>query len=250
MLLEGKTVIVTGASSGIGASAARLFAAEGANVVLGARRESRLQEHVKDIREVGGQAVHLAGDVTDEDYVAALVELAKTEFKRLDGAFNNAGTTGQLGPVTDTSMDEWRHVIDTNLTSAFLAAKYQLPALLESGGGSVVFTSSFVGYTVGLPGMASYGAAKAGVIGLAQVLAAEYGPDRIRVNALLPGGTKTEIAGNDPASHKYVAGLHAMKRMAEPDEIARVAAFLLSDHASFVTGSPVFADGGNSIAKS
>ena len=249
MSLRNKTIIVTGASSGIGAAAARLLAEEGANVVLGARREARLREVEAEIVEAGGRAVHLAGDVTEEDYAAALVELAGTAFGRLDGAFNNAGTTGALGPVPEMPADTWRHVIDTNLTSAFFAARHQLPALLESGGGSIVFTSSFVGYTIGLPGMAAYAAAKAGLIGFAQILAAEYGSRAIRVNALLPGGTRTEMAGDDPAAHQYVAGLHALKRMAEPEEIARVAAFLLSDHASFVTGSPVFADGGNSISK-
>lgn len=249
MLLTDKTIIVTGASSGIGASAARLFAAEGASVVLGSRRKARLRQVEAEIIAAGGRAVHLAGDVAEEDYAAALVGLAGATFGRLDGAFNNAGTTGALGPVPEMSADMWRHVIDTNLTSAFFAARHQIPALLENGGGSIVFTSSFVGYTIGLPGMAAYGAAKAGLIGFAQVLAAEYGSRAIRVNALLPGGTRTEMAGNDPAAHQYVAGLHALKRMAEPEEIARVAAFLLSDHASFVTGSPVFADGGNSISK-
>lgn len=249
MLLRNKTIIVTGASSGIGASAARLFAEEGACVVLSARRSERLKENVIAIRNAGGKAVHRAGEADDEGHAQALVALAKTEFGTLDGAFNNVGMVGKTGPVPEMSMENWHGVIGTNLTSAFLAAKYQIPELLEGGGGSLVFTSSFVGYTVGLPGMAAYAAAKAGLIGFSQVLAAEYGNDNIRVNALLPGGTKTEMAGDDPSYHEYVGQLHALKRMAAPSEIARVAAFLLSDHASFMTGSPVFADGGNSISK-
>jgi len=118
-----------------------------------------------------------------------------------------------------------------------------------AGGGALVFTSSFVGHTIGFPGKGAYAAAKAGLIGLTQVLAAEHGPEGIRANALLPGGTKTAMAGDDPEFHEFVKGLYALKRMAEPKEIARAAAFLLSDHASFVTGTALLADGGNSISK-
>ena len=143
----------------------------------------------------------------------------------------------------------WNAVIATNLTSAFHAAKAQIPALLESGGGSLVFTSSFVGHTIGFAGMGAYGAAKAGLNGLVQCLAAEYGPLGLRVNALLPGGTLTEMAGEDAGYHDYVRSIHALKRMAGPEEIARAALFLLSDEASFVTGTAMLADGGNSIFK-
>jgi hypothetical protein len=170
-------------------------------------------------------------------------------FGGLDGAFNNAGTLGEMGQVPDMSLETWNQVVATNLDSAFLAAKYQIPAMRAGGGGSIVFTSSFVGHTIGFPGMAAYAAAKAGLIGLTQVLAVEHGPENIRVNALLPGGTKTAMAGDDPAFHEYVAGIHALKRMAEPEEIARAAEFLLSDAASFVTGSAMLCDGGNSISK-
>ena len=121
--------------------------------------------------------------------------------------------------------------------------------MLERGGGSIVFTASFVGHMIGLPGMGAYAAAKAGLVGLAQVLAAEHGADGIRANTLLPGGTLTAMAGDDPAYHEVVRGLHALKRMASPEEIARAALFLVSDAASFVTGAAMIADGGNSISK-
>ncbi|MCL4156782.1 UNVERIFIED_CONTAM: hypothetical protein GTU68_046072 [Idotea baltica] len=248
-MLNNKTVIITGASSGIGAAAATLFAAQGARVVLGARREELLRGLVEQIKRDGGDAVALAGDVQEESYTAALVDLAKSEFGGLDAAFNNAGIIGETGPIPDMSAKTWSEVISTNLTSAFFAAKHQIPAMLERGKGSVVFTSSFVGHTVGLPGMGAYAAAKAGLIGLAQVLAAEHGPDGIRANTLLPGGTKTAMAGDDPDFHAFVEGLHALKRMAEPDEIAQAALFLLSDQSSFVTGTAFIADGGNSINK-
>lgn len=249
MLLENKTVIITGASSGIGAAAAELFANEGAKLVLGARRSELLEKVTDDICGKGGEAVFLAGDVEDGHYAAELVLLAETRFGRLDGAFNNAGTTGDMGPIPDMADDNWHKVISVNLNSGFHAAKHQIPAMRKHGGGSIVFTSSFVGHTIGLPGMGAYAAAKAGLIGLTQVLAVEHGTDKIRVNALLPGGTKTQMAGDDPGTYDWISGLHALKRMADPSEIAQAALFLISDQASFVTGSAMIADGGNSINK-
>lgn len=249
MKLEQKTIIITGASSGIGEAAAHLCAAEGANLVLGARREGLLKSLTDQIAAKGGRAVSLAGNVTDPDFAAALVDLARENFGGLDGAFNNAGTLGQMGPVQDMTADTWNEVLEVNLTSAFYAARAQVPAILEQGGGSIVFTSSFVGHTIGLPGMAAYAAAKAGLIGLTQVLAAEHGAQGLRANALLPGGTMTPMAGDDAAFHEVVRGMHALKRMAAPEEIAKAALFLLSDASSFVTGSAMLADGGNSINK-
>ena len=249
MQLKNKTIIITGASSGIGEAAAKLFAREGANVVLSARRHELLDSHVADITADGGNATSLAGNVEDERHHASLVEIAVDQFGGLDGAFNNAGITGQLGPIPDMPSENWHQVLSVNLTSAFYAAKHQVPALLEGGGGSIVFTSSFVGHTVGLPGMGAYAAAKAGLIGMTQVLAAEHGAAGLRANALLPGGTLTPMAGDDQSFHAVVRDLHALKRMAGPEEIACAALFLLSDAASFVTGTALLADGGNSINK-
>lgn len=249
MRLEGKVILVMGASSGIGAAAAELFAAEGAKLVLGARRVDQLNAVAASIRDRGGAVEVMAGSVEDIDYARAVVELAETKFGGLDGAFNNAGMTGDMGPIPQMDAATWDKVLRTNLTGAFYGAKFQIPALQRRGGGAILFTSSFVGHTVGLPGMGAYAASKAGLIGLAQVLAAEHGPENIRVNALLPGGTLTPMAGDDPAFHDVVKGLHALKRMADPVEIAEAALFLLSDHASFVTGTAMLADGGNSINK-
>lgn len=249
MELKDKTVIVTGASSGIGAAAAFLLASKGANVVLGARRKAELDQLVGQITQSNGNAVCLPGDVSDETYAEALVRCARENFGGLDGAFNNAGMTGDMGPVPDMQASNWHEVMAVNLNSGFYAAKYQIPALRENGGGSIVFTSSFVGHTIGLPGMAAYAAAKAGLVGMTQVLAAEHGTENIRVNALLPGGTMTPMAGDDAGFHEVVRGFHALKRMAKPAEIAQVALFLLSENASFVTGSAMIADGGNSINK-
>ncbi|MEP0519453.1 MAG: SDR family oxidoreductase [Hyphomicrobiales bacterium] len=245
MELVDKIIIITGASSGIGAASALLFAKEGAQVVLGARREPELKSLAKQISEAGGSATYLVGDVCDEDYAKALVDLAIQEFGGLDGAFNNAGMLGQTSPVSEMELATWRTILATNLTSAFLAAKAQIPAIKKRGSGSIVFTSSFVGFSNGgMPGMGAYAASKAGLIGLMQSLAADNAAEGIRINCLLPGGTKTSMAGDDPATHDFIANLHPLKRMADPVEIAQAAMFLLSEKASFVTGSPMIADGG------
>lgn len=248
--LNGKTAIITGASSGIGRAAALLFAKHGANLVLGARRSDRLEQLADEIVAGGGRAAFLAGDVSNEVYAQSLVGLAVDQFGGLDIAFNNAGIIGAAGPLKDMDRQDWQQVIDTNLTGAFLGAKHQIAAMRD--GGSIIFTSSFVGHTIGFAGMAAYAASKAGLIGMTQCLAVECGPQAIRVNTLLPGGTKTEMAGDfsdDPAAAETIANFHALRRMAEPEEIAQAALFLASDASSFVTGSAMLADGGNSITK-
>jgi len=253
-VLKGKVAIVTGASSGIGRATARLFAQEGARVVVAARRQAELEALVKEIEADGGQAVAVAGDVKDETYAKALVDAAVIRFGGLDIAFNNAGIVGEMGPVPDLSLAAWHDTIDTNLTSAFLGAKYQVPAMLARGGGSLIFTSSFVGYTVGMPGMVTYAASKAGQIGLVKGLAAEFGAKGIRANAILPGGTDTPASitnapGATPDVLAFVEGLHALKRMATPEEVARSVLHLASDASSFITGTAFLVDGGVSICR-
>ncbi|MBY6263266.1 SDR family oxidoreductase [Azospirillum sp. 412522] len=250
--LEGKIAIVTGASSGIGLEAARLFAEHGAKLVLVARRRTELEELANDIRRKGGDAIAVAGNVADVEAAREAVQVATRHFGGLDVAFNNAGTTGAQLPLPDMSVDMWHDVIDTNLTSAFHAAKHQIPAMLARGGGSLIFTSTFVGHTVGFPGMAAYAASKAGLIGLVRVIAAEYGPRSIRANALLPGGTDTPMGravSNTPEALAFVQGLHALKRLATPREIAQSALYLASDASSFTTGTALLVDGGVSITQ-
>lgn len=250
--LSNKVAIITGASSGIGYATAKLFAREGAKLVLAARRQTELDALVEEITQAGGQAVAHAGDIKDEAYAQALVEQAKQHFGGLDVAFNNAGTLGQPGATPGITLSEWKNTISANLSSTFLAAKYQLPAMLERNGGSLIFTSSFVGYTVGLPGMAAYAASKAGLIGLTQALASEFGAHGIRVNALLPGGTDTPMGqrfANTPETLAFVQGLHALKRLASPAEIAQSALYLACAASSFTTGSAMLVDGGVSIIR-
>lgn len=245
-----RVAIVTGASSGIGYATARLFAAEGAKVVAGARRKRELDKLVEEITDAGGDAVAMAGDVREEAFAKALVDEAVGRFGGLDIAFNNAGTLGAMGATPDVTLAGWMETIETNLTSAFLGAKYQVPAMLHRNGGSIIFTSTFVGHTAAFPGMAAYAASKAGLIGLMQALAVEFGPKGIRVNALLPGGTDTSMGrtvASTPEALAYVAGLHALKRISTPEEQAKSALYLASDASSFTTGTAMLVDGGISI---
>jgi NAD(P)-dependent dehydrogenase (short-subunit alcohol dehydrogenase family) len=250
--LKDKVALITGASAGIGRATAKLFAAEGAKLVLGARREAELLRLVDEIESAGGSAVALAGDVRSEDYAKALVDLAISRYGRLDIAFNNAGTLGETKPSTEVSATGWNEALDINLTGSFLGAKHQIAEMLKHDGGSVIFTSTFVGYTVAFPGVAAYAASKSGLIGLTQALAAEFGPRNIRVNAVLPGAVDTDMyrsMNNTAESQAFVTGLHALKRVATAEELARSVLYLASDDASFVTGTAMLVDGGLSITR-
>ncbi len=250
--LSGKVAIVTGASSGIGRATARLFAAEGAKVIVGARRADELEALAAEIRADGGDAAALAGDVRAERYAEALVALAVERYGRLDIAFNNAGTLGENGPSTEVSEAGWNDTIAINLTGAFLGAKHQIAQMLKHGGGSVVFTSTFVGYSFAFPGVAAYAASKSGLIGLTQALAAEFGPQGVRVNAILPGAVDTEMyrsMNNTAESQSFITNLHALKRVAKAEELARSVLYLASDDSAFVTGTASLVDGGASITR-
>ncbi len=247
-LLHNKSIIVSGASSGIGAAAARLFAAQGARLVLVARRQGRLTELAREINETGGKAEICVGDISASETHHCAVDIARDIHGGLDGAFNNAGMVGPVQPLANISAGDFAKVLAVNLTGAFLAAKAQIPALLERGGGSLAFTGSFVGVSAGLPGMGAYATGKAGLLGLVRAITADYAEQRIRATALLPGGTDTEMAGDDETK-AWAAELHAMKRIAQPEEIAQAALFLLSDMSSFVTGSALWVDGGNAAVK-
>ena len=244
---DGKVALVTGGTSGIGLAAARRLAAEGASVVLAGRRKDVGDEAARSIRDAGGDALFVATDATVEADVAGLVETTVRAFGRLDAAFDNAGGASAFGPVAGLTSEAFSADVVLNLHSAFLALKHQVPAILASGGGSVLLNASNLG-VVGMPGAAAYVAAKHGVVGLARSAALELAQQGVRVNALVTGGVDTPLfrgtMGATPEGAAQIAGLHPLGRVAQPGEIASFVAYLLSDEASFVTGAALAVDGG------
>lgn len=247
-LLSEKTVMITGASSGIGAAAARLFAAEGANVVLMARRENRLRELSSEIRLAGSQATVIMGDVTRPEDVDRAVTVALEDFGRLDAAFNNAGQ-GTLGPrLHETEQADYDRIMEVNVGGVWNCLRAQIRVMLEQGdGGAIVNTSSTAGlFATGA--LAPYVASKHAVLGLTKSAAAEYGNEGIRVNALVVGATQTEmiqsVLESSPINETDLVARAIQPRLAYPEEVARTAAWLCSDHASFITGGAVPVDGG------
>lgn len=247
--MQDKVVIVTGGTSGIGRAAAQLFAREGANVAVAARREEEGDAVAAQIVADGGRAIFVRTDVSVSEDHRNLVESTVEAFGRLDLAFNNAGTEQFGQSIADLDEDEWDRVLRVNLTGVFLSMKYQIPAMLASGGGAIVNTSS-VGGLVANPGLSAYQASKHGVIGLTKVAALECATQNIRVNALCPGGTRSEMFDRwveDPDVHAQVIAAHPIGRFSEPIEQAEVALFLLSDAASYVTGVAMPVDGGLTV---
>jgi NAD(P)-dependent dehydrogenase (short-subunit alcohol dehydrogenase family) len=250
--LQNKIAIITGASSGIGRATAKLFAHEGCSLVLAARGRERLEALVDELRAEGCAAYAIAGDVRDERFSEQLVTEAVSRFGGLDIAFNNAGTLGPLTSTAAITLEQWNETLATNLTSAYLGAKYQAPMMMKRGAGSIIFTSTFVGYTACFAGTAAYAASKSGLIGLTQALALEFAPNNIRVNALIPGGTDTPMAramNSTEEALAHVRSLHALDRIATPEEQARSVLYLASDASSFTTGTALLVDGGVSIKR-
>ncbi|MFJ2739249.1 SDR family NAD(P)-dependent oxidoreductase [Streptomyces sp. NPDC087440] len=246
-LLADKVALITGASSGIGAAAARCFAAEGAAVVLVARRAGLVEEVARGIREDGGRAVAVPGDVTRYADMEQAVATAVDEFGSLDCAFNNAGYAS-AGPLLHELSDEvFQQTVDVNLRGVWNCLRAQIPAMLSAGAGAIVNTSSVAGVRA-TAASAPYVAAKHAVLGLTRAAAAEYGAYGIRVNAIMPGSTDTEmmdgVLGADPAVRTRFGGKAIQQRLADPVEIARSAVWLCSDASSFTTGAVLAVDGG------
>ena len=242
--MSGRVALVAGASKGIGAATAEAFAAAGAAVVLAARDTTALKVIADGIEARGGRALAVGADVTDADSMRHLVEAALSAFGRVDAAFNNASAGPMPAPLADINPDEFDLGIATNIRGTFLGMKFQIPAMLASGGGAIVNMASIAGLN-GTANLAAYVAGKAGIIGLTKVAALDYADQDIRVNVVAPGPILTyhlEAAG--PQAQRGAALSTPMRRVGAPAEVARAVLWLCSDESSFVTGTVLPIDGG------
>jgi len=245
---EGKIALVTGGGSGIGREAALGFARSGARVVICDVDETGGNETVAMIAEAGGEATFVKADVSKPEQVEAAVAAAVSTYGGLNIVINNAGIGGEANPTGDYSIEGWHKVIDINLNGVFYGMRYGIPAILASGGGSIVNVSSILGL-VGWATAPAYVAAKHAVSGLTKAAATEYAQQGIRVNSVHPGFIETPLltkAGITPGTdgYNFIASKHAMNRLGLADEVANLIVWLASDEASFVTGSQVAVDGG------
>jgi NAD(P)-dependent dehydrogenase (short-subunit alcohol dehydrogenase family) len=248
-LLTDKTILITGASAGIGEHAARLFAREGAHVLLTARRQAQIEQIATDIRNEGGDALAVQADTTSADDLRRAVDAGIERWGRLDGALNNAGRSQGGGRLAEVEVGTFDAVVEVNFKGVWQAMRAEIAAMTGAGGagGSIVNVSS-VGGTFGASGQSVYGATKAAVIAMSRAAAAEYGRDGIRINAIAPGATMTDMMTawkqRDPSIIDQLSSLSALGRVGQPLEIAEAAAWLLSDRASYVTGMTLGVDGG------
>lgn len=245
-MLKDKVALVTGASSGIGRAIALAWAREGAHVVVSDLNAAGGEETAALVRACGREALYIAADVYKPADCRSLVEQTMTYFDRLDVACNNAGVSGVSMPLADYPLDDWVRVLGINLSGVFYGMKYQIPAMLQSGGGSIINMASILG-AVGFAGSAAYTAAKHGVVGLTQTAALEYGAQGVRVNAVGPGFIHTPMIDrfeDDPATNAMLVAAHPIGRLGRPEEVAELVTWLASERASFVTGAYYPIDGG------
>jgi len=242
--MKNKTVIITGAASGIGKATAELFSREGANVIISDIQEAQGKSVAENIISAGGKASFIKTDVARPEDMEALVDFAIRTYGKLDVAVNNAGISGELNPIADMSIEGWQKVIAVNLNSLFYGMKYQIQAMLKGGGGSIVNISSILG-AAGFAGSAAYTAAKHGVVGLTKTAALEYSAMGIRINAVGPGFIDTPLLNAlDVETKKQLVALHPIGRLGKSEEVAELIYWLASDKSSFATGSYYAIDGG------
>ena len=243
MRLKGKAAVITGAGQGIGAAIARLFAVEGARLVLADMRSGPAQGVVDEITAGGGEAVFVQADVTSDSDCKRMIDTAVERYGSLDIVVNNAGIAGK-GTVTEASEELWDHVMAVNLKSIFLTSRHAVPHMERAGGGSIVCIASVAGMT-GEMGQVAYNTSKHGVIGLVRCMAYDHAAAGIRVNAVCPGAIDTPLLS--PLTEERLTrleGLHMMRRLGKPEEIARAVLHLASDESSFTTGAAYTVDGG------
>jgi NAD(P)-dependent dehydrogenase (short-subunit alcohol dehydrogenase family) len=248
--LEGKIALITGASQGIGAATARLFAQASATVVLASRSEEELAHNVEEIKANGGEAMAVTTDVTHADSVETAIRRTVAAYGRLDIAVNNAGMSGGNKPLAEIPEDLFDRIIETNLKGVFLGMKYEIPAMLDGGGGAIVNISSTMGLVGAGAGIAPYIASKHGVVGLTKAAALEYARQNIRVNAIAPGTTLTPVNERwlaEEQTRQRMTGAIPMGRVANAEEVAEAILWLCSDAASFVTGVTLPVDGGSIV---
>ena len=245
MRLENRVAIVTGGSAGIGRATALLLSREGARVVVGDYHEAAGRETVRMIEESGGTGLFVPTDVSEPDQVQAMIDKALQEYDGIDILFNNAGILF-LGTVLETDLENWTRVMDINLTGTFLCSRAVLPHMIERGGGSIINMTSSTGAHDAAPNIAAYVASKGGVALLTKCMAIDHAKDKVRVNAIAPGPTDTDMLRDNLTKEQLeeFQNTFPMKRLGKPEELAHTALFLASDEASFVTGAIIAVDGG------
>ena len=243
---EGKSVLVTGAGSGIGRATALAFAEEGARLIVSDINDAAGQGTAGMIRDRGGDADFIHADVSRGADCAAMVDRAVSRFGSLHVAFNNAGINLQVAPIADVDEADWQRILAINLTGVFLSMKYEIPVMKRAGGGAIINTAS-VGGLIGTAGVTAYCATKHGVVGLTKSAALDHIGDGIRINAICPGGTLTPMLTEwfkHPEVERAALSQTPIGRMAQPAEIARTVLFLASEESSFMVGHALVADGG------
>lgn len=246
--LQGKSAVITGAGSGIGRAAARLFAAQGARLVIGDKAES-VHETAKQIREDGGEVVALQMNAGKEEDVKNIVQTARLSYGGLDVAFANAGISGGLTGIFEHSVEDWQQILQVNLVGPFLMVKHAGQEIMRKGSGSIVCTASVAGIRSGA-GCPAYSASKAGVINLVQTAAQQLSGTGVRVNAICPGLIETGMTerafvyAREKGVEDKIGRLNPLRRAGQPEEIAYAALFLASDESSYVNGQAIVVDGG------